>query len=98
MVENLKKPRAERGVSQQTLAQALGISQQSANKYENHKIEPDITLLIAMADYFKVSVDYLIGRVDEDDDNFKGLKDEHFLKKIKTSKLMDLLVFLSCRF
>lgn len=65
MVKNLKVIRHARGISQQTLANAMGITQQSINKYENHKIEPDIDTLIALADYFDVTVDYLIGRTDE---------------------------------
>ena len=45
-------------------AEVIGISQQSVNKYENHGIEPDIWTLIALADYFGTSVDYLIGHTD----------------------------------
>lgn len=65
MVKNLKSIRNKRGISQQALANALGITQQSVNKYENHKIEPDIDTLIAIANYFDVSVDYLVGRTNE---------------------------------
>ena len=61
MLENLKRLRIETGVSQKSLAEAIGVSQQSINKYENHKIEPDIETLIRIADYFKTSVDYLVG-------------------------------------
>lgn len=64
MVENLKKLRNKKGVSQQKLADAIEVSQQSINKYENHKIEPDIQTLIKLADYFETSVDYLIGHTD----------------------------------
>ncbi len=64
MLDKLKKLRNERGISQQALADIIGVSQQSINKYENHNIEPDILTLIAIADYFDVSVDYLIGRFD----------------------------------
>ena len=45
MLVNLKKLREEIGVSQRALADAVGVSQQSINKYENHKIEPDIETL-----------------------------------------------------
>lgn len=69
MIKNLKKLRNEKGISQQHLATKLGISQQSINKYENHSIEPDIETLIAIADYFDVTVDYLIGRTDKDGNN-----------------------------
>ena len=81
MVKNLKKLRNERGISQQTLAQELGITQQSVNKYENHKIEPEIATLIVLADYFGVTVDYLIGRTDENGNNLGVSKSEEILWK-----------------
>lgn len=61
MIENLKALRESAAVSQKQLAEAIGVSQQSINKYENHNIEPDIETLIRIADYFNTSVDYLIG-------------------------------------
>ena len=64
MLENLKSLRKEFGVSQKTLAEAIGVSQQSINKYENHNIEPDIATLIRIADFFNTSVDYIIGNTD----------------------------------
>lgn len=57
----LRKLRDEAGISQKSLAEAIGVSQQSVNKYENHNIEPDIGTLIRIADFFNISVDYLIG-------------------------------------
>lgn len=64
MIKNLKKLRTEKKISQQHLAGVLGISQQSVNKYENHNVEPDISILIAMAEYFNTTIDYLVGRDD----------------------------------
>lgn len=64
MVENLKKLRTNTNISQQQLADVIGVSQQSINKYENHGVEPDIATLIAIANYFSTSVDYLIGNTD----------------------------------
>ncbi len=66
MVENLKKLRIKFGFSQQELADKLGVSQQSVNKYENHNIEPDISVLKNMASLFETSVDYLIGYTEID--------------------------------
>ncbi|MBR6473171.1 MAG: helix-turn-helix transcriptional regulator, partial [Firmicutes bacterium] len=57
----LKSLRNEHKISQQKLAEAVGVSQQSINKYENYNIEPDINTLIHLAEYFNTSVDYLIG-------------------------------------
>lgn len=61
MIKNLKQLRIEKGISQHQLAEVIGVSQQSINKYENHGVEPDIETLIKIADYFNTSVDYLIG-------------------------------------
>lgn len=61
MIKNLKMLREATTISQKQLAEAIGVSQQSINKYENHNIEPDIGTLIRIADYFDTSVDYLIG-------------------------------------
>lgn len=60
-MKNLKILREANGLSQQKLAEVFDISQQSIYKYENSLAEPDIQTLIAMADYFDTSVDYLIG-------------------------------------
>ena len=64
MVKNLKELRNKKGISQQQLADVIGTSQQSINKYENHNIEPDIATLILLAKYFDTSVDYLIGNTE----------------------------------
>jgi len=61
MLPNLKLLRREKGISQQTLADALGISQQSINNYENKTIEPDIDMLKMMAYYFNTTIDYIVG-------------------------------------
>ena len=61
MIKNLKLLRKEKGISQKTLGEVIGVSQQSINKYENYNIEPDISTLKHLAEYFNTSVDYLIG-------------------------------------
>ena len=61
MLKNLRKLRDETGITQKQLAEAIGVSQQSINKYENHSVEPDIDTMVRIADYFDTSVDYLIG-------------------------------------
>lgn len=61
MLKSLKILRDERGISQQKLADAIGMSQSSINDYENRNVEPDITTLIRIAEYFDTSVDYIVG-------------------------------------
>ena len=64
MLPNLKLLRQEYGISQQKLADVIGVSQPSINKYENHNIEPEIEILKRMADYFNTSIDYIVGYTD----------------------------------
>lgn len=52
MLKNLRLLREESGMSQRQLADRIGVSQQSINKYENHNVEPDIGALIRMATAF----------------------------------------------
>lgn len=60
----LKELRKKRKISQITLALALNLNQNSISRYENEEREADYKTLIAFADYFNVSVDYLLGRTD----------------------------------
>lgn len=87
MLKKLKSLRNEKGISQQQLADIVGVTQQSINKYENHKIEPDIFTLIAIADYFDVSIDYLVGRFDSDDLSAFVIKDAEKSLILKYRKL-----------
>ncbi len=64
MLPNLKQLRREAGISQQALADVLGMSQQSVNHYENDNTQPDIQTLKQMADYFHTSIDYIVGHTD----------------------------------
>ena len=67
MVKNLKALREEHGLSQQKLAEQLGLTQQAIYKYERTSVEPDIDTLIAMAELLHTTVDHLIGN-DTDSD------------------------------
>ena len=64
MLGNLKTLRKEADISQQRLGEAVNISQQSINQYENQDVEPDIANLKKLADFFNTSIDYLVGRTD----------------------------------
>jgi len=60
----LKELRKSRGISQLKLAIDLNMNQNSISRYENGEREADYATLILFADYFDVSVDYLLGRTD----------------------------------
>ena len=57
-----KSLRTENGYTQDGLADMLGISRSAVSMYENGNREPDLKTLEAIADLFKVDMDYLLGR------------------------------------
>ena len=56
----LKELRIQKGVTQQAVADAVGCSMYNYSRYEREVREPDTGMLIRLADYYCVSVDYLI--------------------------------------
>lgn len=60
----LKELRLQRGMSQLRLAIELNMNQNSISRYETGEREADYETLIKFADYFNVSVDYLLERTD----------------------------------
>ena len=55
----IKALRRERGITQEQLAESIGISFQAVSKWENDISLPDITLVPALASYFNISIDEL---------------------------------------
>ena len=62
----LKELRKKRKISQLKLAMDLNMNQNSISRYENLEREADYETLIKFADYFQVSIDYLLGRTDNE--------------------------------
>lgn len=60
----LKELRKNKKISQLKLALDLGLNQNSISRYENNEREADYKTLVAFADYFNVSLDYLLERTD----------------------------------
>ena len=61
-MRNLKHLRLQKGYSQLEMAGELGLPQSTYQQYEAGINEPKFSTLIKIADYFDVSIDYLIGR------------------------------------
>ena len=59
----LKELRESKGLTQKEVAEIIGYSEISYSRYENGKREPDISTLCKLANYFNVTIDYLIVRV-----------------------------------
>ncbi|MGM9619410.1 MAG: helix-turn-helix domain-containing protein [Oscillospiraceae bacterium] len=63
--KRLKECRKERGVSQREVAIFCDITEKAYQNYELMTREPKLEILIRIADYFEVSLDYLTGRTDK---------------------------------
>ena len=59
--ERIRELRKEKGITQETLARAVGVTNQAVSKWEQGKCCPDIQYLPELADYFSVSIDDLFG-------------------------------------
>ena len=69
IIMRLRSLRKQRNISQLKLAMDLQMSQNSISRYETGEREADYKTLILIADYFNVSIDYLLERTDKPEIN-----------------------------
>lgn len=84
----IKELREEKGISQLQLSKEINTTQRSISRWENGEVEPPVSAVCLIADYFNVSLNYLCGK---DDGEFltayvKPLNEEEkiLLKKFNT--------------
>lgn len=65
LAAQFKKIRLEKGFTQKQVAEGIGVAEQAYQRYEYGRTVPSALALIALADYFDVSLDYLVGRSDD---------------------------------
>ena len=65
-MNRLKELRKKLGLSQQELADALSVHQTLISQIERGAVVPSGSLMVELADYFGVSVDYMLGREEAD--------------------------------
>lgn len=63
--EKLRELRTQKNMSQKDIGNMVGKTQQAVNFWENGESEPGIETLIKLAEYFGVTVDFLVGRSDD---------------------------------
>lgn len=61
----LRQLRKDRHTTQKQTAAAIDTTEQNFQRYERGTQQPTLPVLIALADYFDVSIDYLVGRSDD---------------------------------
>lgn len=69
-IQNLRKTK---GLSQEQLADAIGVSRQAVSKWESEQATPDLEKIILMSEYFEVTTDYLLKGIEPIEDT----KSEH---------------------
>ncbi|MCL1918620.1 MAG: helix-turn-helix domain-containing protein [Peptococcaceae bacterium] len=62
--DRLKELRKQKNISQKALGEIIGLSKRGIQNYESGTNNPTSEVLSKLADYFDVSVDYLLGRTD----------------------------------
>ena len=73
--ERLKQLRLQHGLTQKELAKVMGVSSSAVGMWEIGRNEPDYKTLKRLADFFKVSIDYLLGKTDDPTPPQKRLED-----------------------
>lgn len=65
LAKRLLALRSERNLSRRVVAASTGMTERTYQRYENAERDPSAPTLLALADYYGVSADYLLGRTDE---------------------------------
>lgn len=86
----LKELRLDKKINQAELGEIIGISPSTVGMYEREQRFPDKDTLGKIADYFEVSVDYLLGRTDERNINKEKVKLNPSIKTIAAHRLGDI--------
>ena len=63
--DRLAELKQSRNKLQKDIASSVGLSLRTYQRYEHGERQPTADILIALADYFDVSIDYLVGRSDD---------------------------------
>ncbi|WP_083122541.1 helix-turn-helix domain-containing protein [Megasphaera sp. DISK 18] len=92
--DKLKKLREKKGLMQRDVCLALKIEQSTLANYENNRRIPSLDVLIALADYYGTSLDYLAGRTDESTIPFsllfKQLREQHGLTQYQLGQKLNI--------
>ena len=86
IADRIQHLRKIKGISQEELADQIGVSRQTVSKWESEQSSPDIEKVVVMSDYFGVTTDYLL----------KGIEDLKEERKKIDARIMALAGSVSC--
>ncbi|MBE6617098.1 MAG: helix-turn-helix transcriptional regulator [Ruminococcaceae bacterium] len=76
--DNIRMLRQQNGLNQVEFARIMNVTKQCVSNWENDNVVPSVDMLLKLAEYFRVSTDYLLGLEKEKIINATGLTDEQF--------------------
>lgn len=81
LADRIQSLRKAKGISQEQLADQIGVSRQAVSKWESEQSTPDLDKIILLSDFFKVTTDYLLKGIEP-------VKDNREKSKVLTSKIL----------
>ena len=81
-IQNLRKIK---GISQEELADKIGVSRQAVSKWESNQSTPDIDKIIMLSDYFEVTIDYLLKGIEPSKEAMKKKPDASIFSIVGTA-------------
>lgn len=94
----LKQLRLENNLTQKEFAKLFNLTQGTYSNYENETTQPDLSLLIEIADKFNISVDYLIGRNYYNEIGYLSENQKNFMKTflaLNTDNQMNAVIYVA---
>lgn len=99
IADRIRELRKSKGISQEELAEKLGVSRQAISKWESEQSIPDIDKILLLSDYFEVSTDYLLKGIEPLTSTNKPMKKQFILSFVIAFALLSgIFSFLANRF
>ncbi|MDO5061946.1 MAG: helix-turn-helix transcriptional regulator [Peptostreptococcaceae bacterium] len=99
IADRIRELRKSKGISQEELAEKLGVSRQAISKWESEQSIPDIDKILSLSDYFEVSTDYLLKGIEPLTSTSKPMKKRFILSFVIAFALLSgIFSFLANRF
>ena len=89
---NLQKLRSEKNISQEQLADKIGVSRQSISAWESGKSSPELDKLIALSELFEISLDELTGEISTTKIKFNKKDHEKSYKKVAIIRSLGMFI------
>ena len=90
--QRLRSLREGLGISQNNIAKLVGVGQPTINRYESGVMDPPFERIVWFADYFDVSLDYLLGRTDDPRGKLYNYEPEALREKFQDEEKMKAFI------